>query len=269
MYFLSEEVAKAQKFKGFEKVANKILKQQGKLGKLQGLTVNVKSLPESNLRRLVKNGAVVVIPIALSAIYLNKKLNNTHNKLIKEYDKDFNKRQKEYDDEIKKYKKEINDSREKIKLDKGDDGGYTKEKYQRKIGFAKDDIELNRGWKKDGIERRNKYHKYEKEKLKKQKLAQIGGTSGSLSLAALINFARKGNKQDLFIVAKYKYGTKMFKVYEITKHELSADVDKEILKSITETVSRMKKNTQFSIKEDVTLEEFREFQLIEDMLMDL
>ena len=44
----------------------------------------------------------------------------------------------------------------------------------------------------------------------------------------------------------------MFKVYDASKYEIQSGIDKVILKSITELVSRMKNNAQFSIKEDVT-----------------
>lgn len=263
MYFLSEEVNDNQKVTGFEKVATQILKQQKKLGKLQGLSVNVKSLAVSNLKRLVKNGAVVAIPIAAISIYLNKKLNNAHNKLIKEYDKEFKEGQEYYDKEIKDSKKDIDKARTKIKFTKND---HDRSSYYRDISYGKEKIKTFGGFKKEAVQKRDEYHKDEKEKLKKQKLKQIGGTSGSLGLVALMNFARKGNRQDLFIVAKYKYGTKMFRVYEITKYELSADVDKEILKSITDCINRIKKNVQFPIKEDVTLEEFKHITLNESDL---
>ena len=60
------------KDKGFEKVAIKILKQQAKLGQLQGMSVNVKTLTESNLKRLVKNGALAIVPVTAAALYMNK-----------------------------------------------------------------------------------------------------------------------------------------------------------------------------------------------------
>ncbi len=61
----------------FDKVVNKILKQQSKLGKLQNVSIKVKSLSESNIKRLVKIGALAVIPITATALYGNKQAKKT------------------------------------------------------------------------------------------------------------------------------------------------------------------------------------------------
>ena len=105
-----------------------------------------------------------------------------------------------------------------------------------------------------------------KKKKKKRRIISTIGSAAATNLPFFINAIRKGLKQEVLITAKYKYGTKVFKVYDASKYEIQSGIDKVILKSITELVSRMKKNVQFPIKEDVTLEEFKQITLTESEL---
>ena len=105
-----------------------------------------------------------------------------------------------------------------------------------------------------------------KEDWKRTKTTNTVLAGVGTGLPFFINAIRKCLKQEVLITAKYKYGTKVFKVYDASKYEIQSGIDKVILKSITELVSRMKKNSQFPIKEDVTLEEFRQITLTESEL---
>ena len=86
-YFLSEGLAPiSSDTETFDKLANKILKQQSKLGKLENVSIKVKSLSESNLKRLVKIGAMAAVPITAAALYANKQAKKTaFNKYKQEY----------------------------------------------------------------------------------------------------------------------------------------------------------------------------------------
>ena len=295
MYFLSEGVTNNQPTKGFEKVANKILKQQAKLGKLQSLSVNTKSLSESVLKRLVKNGAVAIVPVTAAAIYANKKAKQNAEKW-------FEKQEKFHQDDLKMRKERHGldkafdsvhdsfDSRHQGRMSKADEE-MLKSYYniskdlgdQFKKDLEKERKEAARRQKEIEEERKAREREYQKEisdmnkdhadkmeqgkkDWKKRRIISTIGSAAATNLPFFINAIRKGLKQEVLITAKYKYGTKVFKVYDASKYEIQSGIDKVILKSITEVISRMKKNVQFSIKEDVTLEEFKLITLTESEL---
>lgn len=280
---------------GFEKVASKILNQQAKLGKLQSLSVNTKSLSESVLKRLVKNGALAVVPVTAAAIYANKKAKQNAEKWFKEQEKfhkdnlewskgrhDLNKSfDSMHDSFINRHQgrmsqanAEMLKSVNNISKDLGDEFKKTIEKEQKEAAIRQKEREEERkaqereyqkeisDMKKDHADNMKKG----KKKWKQKRIVNTVASAAAVNLPFFINSIRKGLKQEVLITAKYKYGTKVFKVYDASKYEIQSGIDKVILKSITELVSRMKKNSQFPIKEDVTLDEFRQINLIESEL---
>lgn len=295
MYFLSEEVTNNQPTKGFEKVANKILKQQAKLGKLQSLSVNTKSLPESVLKRLVKNGAVAIVPVTAAAIYANKKAKQNAEKWFKKQEKfhkdDLNMMKERQDiDKAFDSMHDSFDSRHQGRMSQADaEMLKSYNNISKDLGdqFKKDienrQKEAARRQKEREEERKAREREYQKEisdmnkdyadrmekgkkDWKKRRIVGTIGSAAATNLPFFINFIRKGLKQEVLITAKYEYGTKVFKVYDASKYEIQSGIDKVILKSITEVVSRMKKNVQFPIKEDVNLEEFKQITLTESEL---
>ena len=295
MYFLSEGVTNNQPTKGFEKVANKILKQQAKLGKLQSLSVNTKSLSESVLKRLVKNGAIAIVPVTAAAIYANKKAKQNAEKWFKKQekfhkddldlikdrqniDKTFDSMHDSFNNghqgRMSKADEEMLKSYYNISKDLGDQFKKDLEKERKEAARRQKEVEE---------ERKAREREYQKEisdmekdhadkmeqgkkDWKKRRIISTIGSAAATNLPFFINAIRKGLKQEVLITAKYKYGTKVFKVYDASKYEIQSGIDKVILKSITELVARMKKNVQFPIKEDVTLEEFRQITLTESEL---
>ena len=225
---------------GFEKVANKILAQQSKLGKLQGLSVNVKNLSDSVLTRLVKNGAMAVVPITVAAVYTNKEAMERSAQFFKI-------QEKRHKDDLEMTKNNY----ERFKATNAKRDSLEKE-YQDEISSMK----------KDYADRM----KIKEKSWEKTRKTNTAVASAAASIPFFVNFIRKGIKQEVLITARYKYGTKVFKVYDASKAEIQSGIDKIIFKSITELVARMKKNAQFPIKEDVTLEEFKQINLTESEL---
>lgn len=236
---------------GFEKVASKILNQQAKLGKLQSLSVNTKSLSKSVLKRLVKNGALAVVPVTAAALYANKKAKQNAAEWFKEQEK-FHKELLGQVNDSYKLRKKLDDNLDNYFGGKPIDRSSEEKSHKDRISS------LN---KRNADEMKQGKEDWKKTKITNTVLASVG-----TGLPFFINAIRKGLKQEVLITAKYKYGTKVFKVYDASKYEIQSGIDKVILKSITELVSRMKKNSQFPIKEDVTLDEFRQINLTESEL---
>lgn len=280
---------------GFEKAASKILKQQAKLGQLQSLSVNTKSLSESVLKRLVKNGAVAIVPVTAAAIYANKKAKQNAEKWFKNQEKfhkddlewrkgrhDLNKAfDSMHDSVINRHQGRMSQADEEmlksynnISKDLGDKFKKTIEKEQKEAARRQKEEEeerkaQEREYRKE-ISDMKKDHadnmKKGKKKWKQKRIVNTVASAAAVNLPFFINAIRKGLKQEVLITAKYKYGIKVFKVYDASKYEIQSGIDKVILKSITELVSRMKKNAQFPIKEDVNLEEFKQITLTESEL---
>ena len=280
------------KEQGFEKVASKILKQQSKLGKLQGLSVEVKSLSDSVLKRLVKNGALAVVPVTAAAIYANKKAKQNAEKWFKEQEK-FHKDNLEmrkgrhglnkafdsmhdsfnnkHQGRMSQANAEMLKSYNNISKELGDQFKKDIEAEQKEAAIRQKEREKERkaqereyqkeisDMKKDHADNMKKG----KKKWKQKRIVNTVASAAAVNLPFFINAIRKGLKQEVLITAKYKYGTKVFKVYDASKYEIQSGIDKVILKSITELVARMNKNVQFPIKEDVTLEEFKQITLTE------
>lgn len=306
-YFLSEGLAPiSSDTETFDKLANKILKQQSKLGKLQNVSITVKSLSESNLKRLVKIGAMASVPITAAALYANKQAKKTaFDKYKREYkdlkvkhldsvnavvDKN-NKKidnltdgKKKQDAELEKKVAELQKAKEKPRSRRRTMGGKKAitDKDIEKVAGGSD--ELNKKFKDDydkiaksnaqqvsSLEDKYKKGKVtlkndQRKRLKADKLRKSLTNAGVTSLPFFATALRKGTKREVLIEAKYKYGTKVFKVYEISKSELEAGIDKIIYKNTVTSLSRLKSAYTNIIKEDVTLDEFKQITLTESEL---
>lgn len=306
-YFLSEGLAPiSSDNETFDKLANKILKQQSKLGKLQNVSIKVKSLSESNLKHLIKIGAMAAVPITTAALYANKQAKKTaFDKYKREYkdlkvkhldsvnsivDKN-NKKideltdgKKKQDVELEKKVAELQKAKEKPRSRRRTMGGkkaITDKDIEKVAGGSdeinkkfKDDYDkivksndqqvssLEAKYKKDKVALKNDQRK----RLKADKLRNSLAVGGATSLPFFAAALRKGTKREVLIEAKYKYGTKVFKVYEISKSELEAGIDKIIYKNTVTSLSRLKSAYTNIIKEDVTLEEFKLITLTESEL---
>ena len=306
-YFLSEGLAPiSSDNETFDKLANKILKQQSKLGKLQNVSIKVKSLSESNLKHLIKIGAMAAVPITTAALYANKQAKKTaFDKYKREYkdlkvkhldsvnsvvDKN-NKKideltdgKKKQDAELEKKVAELQKAKEKPRSRRRTMGGkkaITDKDIEKVAGGSdeinkkfKDDYDkivkandqqvssLEAKYKKDKVALKNDQRK----RLKADKLRNSLAVGGATSLPFFAAALRKGTKREVLIEAKYKYGTKVFKVYEISKSELEAGIDKIIYKNTVTSLSRLKSAYTNIIKEDVTLEEFKLITLTESEL---
>ena len=84
-------------------------------------------------------------------------------------------------------------------------------------------------------------------------------------------------KQNVVIEAKYKYGTKLFEVANLTQEQLDNSVDKKILREVTAAVASLKTAKEWAVKESASvdylnlavlgetlIEDVLESQLLED-----
>ncbi len=244
------------KDKGFEKVANKILKQQAKLGQLQGMSVTVKTLTESNLKRLVKNGALAIVPVTAAALYINKSAEKCASNWFK-------REEAEHKDLINKMNAHHERERQSItEFDKYVDKNELKERAKKKQAWEQKHTNKITALDKEHADRMNTGKKV----WKTTKVASVAGSASLVNLPFFVNFIRKGTKQEILINVRYKYGTKVFKVYDASKRELRAGIDKIILKLLGDTIKRLKVEVEFPVKEDVTLEEFKQITLTESEL---
>ena len=76
-------------------------------------------------------------------------------------------------------------------------------------------------------------------------------------------------KSTIYIEAKYKYGTKVFEVFSATPEVIkSSQLDKRILNEIKASVNRLK-NNGLSVREDITVEAYKEIKLATSLLEDM
>ena len=84
-------------------------------------------------------------------------------------------------------------------------------------------------------------------------------------------------KQNVVIEAKYKYGTKLFEVANLTQEQLENGIDKKILREVTAVVASLKTAKEWAVKESASvdylnlavlgetlIEDVLESQLLED-----
>ena len=75
------------------------------------------------------------------------------------------------------------------------------------------------------------------------------------------------NRRSVCIEAKYAYGTKLFLVFEANPEQVSAGIDKDILKFVTKRVSVLKNSKSWDVKEDVSVFEL-EYAVLEDLIIE-
>ena len=98
----------------------------------------------------------------------------------------------------------------------------------------------------------------------------ISAVAGAAGLAT--HMLRKGKLKTLLIEAKYQYGTKLFKVYDISEAEEAQKLDRLILKEVSKYISQLKtkEKNEFPVRENVTTIEEEHFihqeRLIEEVL---
>ena len=100
-------------------------------------------------------------------------------------------------------------------------------------------------------------------------------TAASTAVKDAGKLAKK--KQNVVIEAKYKYGTKLFEVANLTQEQLDNGVDKKILREVTAAVASLKTAKEWAVKESASvdylnlavlgetlIEDVLESQLLED-----
>ena len=76
-------------------------------------------------------------------------------------------------------------------------------------------------------------------------------------------------KLTIYVEAKYKYGTKVFEVFSAKPEVIkSSQLDKRILNEVKTSVNRLK-NNGLSVREDITVEAYKEIKLTNSLLEDL
>ena len=108
--------------------------------------------------------------------------------------------------------------------------------------------------------------------------AIAGGLISTAVSAPIIDAGKLAKKkQNVVIEAKYKYGTKLFEVANLTQEQLDNNVDKKILREVTAAVASLKTAKEWAVKESASvdylnlavlgetlIEEVLESQLLED-----
>ncbi len=113
-----------------------------------------------------------------------------------------------------------------------------------------------------------------KKALNNRTTATAAGTALGFAGVASVDLAKK---QDVVIEAKYKYGTKLFEVANLTKEQLDKNIDKKILREVTAAVASLKTAKEWTVKESASvdylnlavlgetlIEDVLESQLLED-----
>ena len=220
--------------KKFDNVAEEIVKLQGNFGKLQKLSIEVKSVSDSVLKRLAEVGALSVIPITVAAVYASKRAKRNALEWAKKKEKD--------------HKRRLEFERNKKEQDYNTKVAYLNKKHLDEMKEGKKEWNKTRG-------------------------KNVLFSATAMSLPSIINLIHRGTDQDVLIKAKYKYGTIVIKVYEASKNEIECGIDKIILEEITKEVSKMQNKFKkyLTFKEDIDLMEFKTYSynetLIEESLL--
>ena len=107
-------------------------------------------------------------------------------------------------------------------------------------------------------------------KVKKSNAAEMAGL-GAMSVAGagyLVGSRRKD--QTIVIIAKYKYGTKVFNVFSLKPEYQQYDIGKVISDNVLGAARELVKKYNYAVKEDVSLNEYKELTandyLVEEVL---
>ena len=228
-----------------DNVAVRILAEQNKLGKLQSLNLSVRSISELKRKRMIQSGVLGVALLAAGGFMALgvKKDNEKSKKRAAERVK----RSTEDDAEFRRMQKDLNDLLEKS----------SKTRRTRKIKSIKASNRTSGGEVKrtSDAEFRRMERDFD-DRLKSESWNPVEEA-----------FFEK--KLTIYVEARYKYGTKVFEVFSATPEVIkSSQLDKKIFNEVKTSVNRMK-NNGFSVREDLTLEAYKEIKLANSLLEDM
>ena len=222
------EVAEAvsddeEEYGTFKSVAKKVLKQQKKLGEIKSVSVKVLDLSESRKREMKKAGILAVASLSLAAI--------TSAGVVLA-------RKQNYGGQVAKAGNAINDraSQRGGKVAKA--GGFINK------GAAKVD---------SGLGKASRYAKTKANSISNKNLAL--GAAGIAAAGAGYADGYYNVIKDLktvLLVVNYKYGTKTFELFKLTKEEEQAGVPKKVLNIIKNTINSLKSKKDWKVKESAT-----------------
>ena len=214
---MSQYILEETTFKegSFENVARRILKTQKKLGKLKGVTVSALSLSDSRKNRLKSAGlfsAVALSGAALAGAGIVAGVGAAKGA---------------------GFANKINKSAYK--------SNTAKEKAARvaKMGYYGAKTEFQTAPHKARMAKADALNKVDSLEGNKKK-AVLGGAAFAGASALSGGAIAAGvalSKQQVIVEAKFAYGTKLFHVYNATKEEVEAKVDKQILKVLTQAIA--------------------------------
>ena len=207
----------------FKSVAKKILKQQKKLGAIKSVSIKVLDLSESRKREMKKAGVLAAASLSLSAIaaagvVLARKQN--------------------YGGQVAKAGNRINDRASQRGGKVATAGGYIKK------GAAKVDA---------GLGKASKYANTKANSISNKKLA-LGAAGIAVAGAGYADGYYNVIKdfKTVLLEVTYKYGTKTFELFKVTKEEEQAGVPKKVLSIIKNTINSLKSKKNWEVKESAT-----------------
>ena len=244
---MSQYILEETTFKegSFENVARRILKTQKKLGKLKGVTVSTLSLSDSRKNRLKSAGLFSAVALSGAALAGAGIVAGVGAAKGASFGHKLNKIA---------YSKSKTTKEKAISVAKH---GYygAKTEFQtvpHKARMAKADA-------------LNKVNSLEGNKKK----AVLGGAAFAGASALSGGAIAAGvalSKQQVIVEAKFAYGTKLFHVYNATKEEVEAKVDKQILKVLTQAIAKLKTAKEWAVKESASPAFIQSAVLAESML---
>ena len=289
-----------------ESVAVRILKEQAKLGKLQSLNLSVRSISELKRKRMIQSGVLGVALLAAGGLmaYGVKKDNEKSKKREAAWNERFAAQQRELQaseremkaswNELDQRKKDFNRGFEErrayadkaIKQINDNDAAFKRTQNknyknpesenkaaldrQQKIldKTSKDLDDLLGSTKSKGKNKKSKGSKFDIDAELKRQSKELDDLLKSESWNP-VEEAFFEKKLTIYVEAKYKYGTKVFEVFSATPEAIkSSKIDKKIFNEVKTSVNRMK-NNGFSVREDLTLEAYKEIKLANSLLEDM
>lgn len=280
-----------------ESVAMRILKEQAKLGKLQSMNLSVRSISEQKRKRMIQAGVLGVALLtaggflaraAKKNIELNKKREAETKERFAAQQRELEASERERDaawKEVDQKKKDFNrgfEERRKqfdkaAKQIKDNDHKFDVDPEYKSLEKARKDLDKDDYNKSSKSKRKNKKSKAPKSdnhaELKRQgkELDDLSKQLDDLLKSESWNPVEEAffeKKLTIYVEAKYKYGTKVFEVFSATPEAIkSSKIDKKIFNEVKTSVNRMK-NNGFSVREDLTVEAYKEIKLTTSLLED-
>ena len=171
----------------------------------------------------------------------------------------------EMDDYVKSYKSK--GENKKSKAPKSDNHAELKRQGKELDDLSKDLDDLLGSTKSKGKNKKSKGSKFDIDAELKRQSKELDDLLKSESWNP-VEEAFFEKKLTIYVEAKYKYGTKVFEVFSATPEAIkSSRIDKKIFNEVKTSVNRMK-NNGFSVREDLTLEAYKEIKLGTSLLED-